>query len=85
MFGFISLISLITYHWVLCFNFYSTKIQNNFIESLFCIHGASDEPKDDFRVKLVFDSEIGLLLELNQYSSDKVFSGMVHITFLNDN
>ena len=51
----------------LCLIFYSTKIWNSFVESLVCIQGASAEPKDEYRVKLIVESAIGLLLEFDWY------------------
>ena len=52
------------------FNFYSTQIRNNIVESLFCISGASAEHEDDSKGKLIVEIKIGLLLELYRYSSD---------------
>ena len=43
------------------FNFYNTKIRNNFVGSIFCIHGSSSKPKDNLRVKLNVKSDICLL------------------------
>ena len=42
--------------------FYSTKIRNSIVESLFCISGASTEPQENSRVELIVESDIGLLL-----------------------
>ena len=71
MVGFVSLI--FSYYLLFGFRaliFYSTKIRNNILESLFFIPGVSAEHEDDLRVKLIVESEIGLLLELYRYSSD---------------
>ena len=51
-------------------SFYSTKIQNNIVESLSCTPGASPEHKEDSRVKPIAESKIGLQLEFDPYSSD---------------
>ena len=42
--------------------FYNPKIWNNIVESLFCIPGASAENKDNLMIKLIVQSNIGLLL-----------------------
>ena len=68
MVGFISLI--FSYYLLLALMFYSKKIRNNTVQSLFCIPGASAERQDDSRVKLILESKIGLLLEFNRYSSE---------------
>ena len=60
--GFVSLIFLGSYYWVFVFNFLQRKIQNNIVESLFCIPGASAEPQVNSRVNLIVVSDIGLLL-----------------------
>ena len=39
--------------------FVQNKIRNSFVESLFCIPGASAEPEVDLRVKVIVESEIG--------------------------
>ena len=59
MVGFISLIFLNTYYWVIMLYFSSTKIRNSFVESLFFKKGAIDEPKDNSRVKLIVETDIG--------------------------
>ena len=47
--------------------FYSTKIRNNIVGSLFCISSVRAEHADDSRVKLIVESKISLLLEFDQY------------------
>ena len=47
--------------------FVKNKIRNSFVESLLFIQGASAEPEDELRVKLFIESDIGLLLEFDQY------------------
>ena len=49
---------------------YSKKIRNNTEEAPFGIPGASTEPKNDMKVKATVESDIGFLLEIDQYSCD---------------
>ena len=46
------------------------KIRNNTEEAPLGILGASTEPYNDLRVKLIVESEIGFLLEIDRYYCD---------------
>ena len=70
MVGFISLIFHITYYWVFVLIFLCTKKPTDIVESLFCIQGVSAEHEDNWRVKLIVEINIALLLEFDRYSYD---------------
>ena len=47
-----------------------TKIINKTVEVIFVIPGASNKRQSNLRVKPIYDSKIGFLLEFDRYSSD---------------
>ena len=49
------------------------------------IQGVIDEHEENSRVKLIVESDIGLMLEFDWYSSELVLYGTVPIMPLNDN
>ena len=64
---------LFTFYWVFmlkCIS--STYIRINTEESPFDITGVSTEPKNALSVKLIFESEIGFLLEIDRCLCDSV-------------
>ena len=46
------------------------QIINNTVEAPFGILGASTEPENNFRVKLIVESDTGFLLEIDRYYCD---------------
>ena len=54
-----------------CLNLFpAQKTRNKTVEAPFFIPGVSTKRKSDLRVKPIVESEIGVLLEFERYSSD---------------
>ena len=60
---------LMTYYWVFtCLNIFTgQQISNTTVEVKFAIPGVSTERQSALRVKPIFESKIGFLLEFYQY------------------
>ena len=62
---------LITFYWGSIIGFiFSAHFRNNTEEAPFGILGVITEHVNNLRVNMIVESEIGFLLEFNQYSGD---------------